>query len=82
MDEVSVFDAKNRLSALLDAVEGGREITITRRGKPVAKLIRIASKDRARQLVEDARALRERIAAKGERFTAEEIKSFIEEGRR
>jgi prevent-host-death family protein len=33
------FDAKNRLSALLDRVERGEEIVITRRGKPVARLV-------------------------------------------
>jgi prevent-host-death family protein len=39
MDEVGAFEAKNRLGALLDRVERGEEIVITRRGKPVAKLV-------------------------------------------
>ncbi len=82
MKEVSVFDAKNRLSALLDEVEGGREVTITRRGKPVAKLVQISGQDRARQAAEGLLALRVEIAASGERFSREEIKSFIEDGRR
>jgi prevent-host-death family protein len=38
MREVGAFEAKNRLGALLDRVERGEEIVITRRGKPVAKL--------------------------------------------
>ena len=38
MHEVGAFEAKNRLGALLDQVERGEEIVITRRGKPVAKL--------------------------------------------
>lgn len=37
--EVSTFAARNRLSALLAEVERGAEITITRRGVPVAKLV-------------------------------------------
>ena len=37
--EVSTFEAKNRLSALLAEVERGVEVTITRRGVPVAKLV-------------------------------------------
>jgi len=37
--EVGAFEAKNRLGALLDRVERGEEIVITRRGKPVAKLV-------------------------------------------
>ena len=38
MDEIGAFEAKNRLSALLERAERGEEILITRRGKPVAKL--------------------------------------------
>ena len=33
------FEAKNPLGTLLDQVERGEEIVITRRGKPVAKLV-------------------------------------------
>jgi len=39
MHEIGAFEAKNRLGALLDRVERGEEIVITRRGKPVAKLV-------------------------------------------
>lgn len=39
MREVGVFEAKNKLSALLDWVAGGEEIVITRRGKAVARLV-------------------------------------------
>lgn len=38
MTEFSVAEAKARLSELLDRVERGEELVITRRGKPVAKL--------------------------------------------
>lgn len=38
MDEIGVFEAKTKLSALLDRVEKGEEIIITRHGKPVARL--------------------------------------------
>lgn len=37
--QLSLYEAKNRLSALLDQVERGAEITITRHGIPVAKLV-------------------------------------------
>ena len=36
---VGAFDAKTHLSALLTLVEAGEEIVITRRGKPVARLV-------------------------------------------
>lgn len=39
MSYVGAFEAKNTLGALLDRVEKGEEITITRHGKPVAKLV-------------------------------------------
>ncbi len=37
-NNVSVADAKARLSEILDRVEAGEEVVITRRGKPVARL--------------------------------------------
>jgi prevent-host-death family protein len=39
MDAVSLADAKARLSELVDRVEAGDSIEITRRGKPVARII-------------------------------------------
>ncbi len=39
MIEVGAFEAKNKLSALLDRVEHGEEIIITRHGKAVARLV-------------------------------------------
>jgi prevent-host-death family protein len=40
--EVSVHEAKIHLSRLLRRVESGEEIVISRRGKPVAKLVPVA----------------------------------------
>ncbi len=39
MRSIAVFEAKNRFSELLSAVEHGEEITITRHGSPVARLM-------------------------------------------
>ncbi len=36
--QIGAFEAKNTLGALLDRVEQGEEIVITRHGKPVARL--------------------------------------------
>lgn len=41
MQSVAVFEAKNRLSELLNAVEHGEEITITRHGSAVARLVAV-----------------------------------------
>jgi prevent-host-death family protein len=39
MKEVGTFEAKTHLSALLDEVEQGAEVVITRRGVAVARLV-------------------------------------------
>lgn len=43
MDRISLADAKAHLSELVDRVESGEQIDITRRGKPVARLAAIAA---------------------------------------
>ena len=39
MHEIGAFEAKNKLGTLLDWVEAGEEVLITRRGKAVARLV-------------------------------------------
>jgi prevent-host-death family protein len=58
MDTVTLADAKTHLSALIDRVESGETVEITRRGKPVARIVGI---DRPRKPIDwDAlRKLRE-----------------------
>ena len=41
MSVVGTFEAKTHLSDLLDRVSRGEEVTITRHGKAVAKLVRV-----------------------------------------
>lgn len=75
---VTVAEAKSQLSSLLDAVEAGQAVVITRRGKPIAELVpRCAVRDLLPQLqalrdalpeqqtsgVETMRALREESRA-------------------
>ena len=42
MKEVAVYEAKTRLSELLAEVERGEQVTITRRGQPIARLVSVA----------------------------------------
>lgn len=83
MREVGAFEAKNRFSALLADVERGGEIVITRRGKPVARLIP-AEPDRNPAAVDAAvENIRARIDRKGGKpFDWEEWKQYRDEGRR
>ena len=80
MHKVGVFEAKNRLSALLDEVQQGAEVLITRRGQPIARLVPAdAGFDRAR-----ARRAAEglRRASKGQTLGGLTLKELISEGRR
>lgn len=45
MKTVSIANAKLQLSALIAAVESGQEVRITRRGKPVARLVPFAEQE-------------------------------------
>ena len=51
MTTVGSFEAKTKLAELLDKVEAGETVTITRRGKPVAKLVPagVDAEERARR---------------------------------
>lgn len=58
---VGSFEAKTKLAELLDKVEAGESVTITRRGKAVAQLVAIKTDDdrsRMRALVEEIKRTR------------------------
>lgn len=83
MDEIGLFEAKNKLSELVDRAERGEEVVITRRGRPVAKLVPLAPK----RDVEKARAAVKRIRelAKEMNLTSttwEDWKKLRDEGRK
>jgi len=78
MREVGAFEAKNKLGTLLDWVERGEQVVITRRGKPVARLVPVAGfdRDKARRAVEGILQ-----ASRGVTLGGLKIKDLIEEGR-
>ncbi len=82
MRQIGAFEAKNKLASLLDQVEGGAEILITRRGHPVAKLVAAYegfNKEKARAA---AHNIRERAKTlKQEHFRWDEWKKYRDEGR-
>ena len=81
MRTVGAFEAKNKLGTLLDLVEQGEEIIITRHGKPAARLVALVNED---DKVAKARAAADRIRerAKGVTLGGISIKELIEDGRR
>lgn len=65
MNDVALFDAKNRWSELIHRVEAGEEIAITRRGKVVARLMPPAhdkAGQRAREAIDGLRASRRGVS--------------------
>jgi prevent-host-death family protein len=95
-ETVRASDAKTHLSRLLDEVERGKTITITRRGVPVAVLAppdavrtghaghqvadEAEDEERARQAI--AAWLRYRDAQPNLRASVAEIPAWVKEGRR
>ena len=60
---IAVFEAKSKLSALLDRACSGEEVVITRHGTPIARLVPMnppTAPDRARA-VRAVRALNKRL---------------------
>jgi prevent-host-death family protein len=57
-ETIGVFTAKTHLSELLDRVERGEEIIITRRGRPIARLGPAGSSDSVKKARTAAKQLR------------------------
>lgn len=84
MAKVGAFEAKTNLAKYLDLAEAGEEVIITRRGRPVARLVGLEETAEARQarqaeVIRDLQALGARL--KG-RVTREELTAWKAEGRR
>jgi len=79
MKEIGAFEAKTRLGQLLDWVEAGEEVVITRRGKVVARLVppgMASNRERGQQAARRIREMRKGITLGGVR-----IKDLVTEGR-
>jgi len=82
MYEVGAFEAKNTLGSLLDRVEQGEEIVITRHGKPVARLIPNAGRINRERAGAAAERIRSRaIQLKAGSFDWESLKAERDAGR-
>ncbi|MEC9432638.1 MAG: type II toxin-antitoxin system prevent-host-death family antitoxin [Pseudomonadota bacterium] len=89
MREIGAFDAKTHLSELLAAAERGESTLITRRGKPVARLVPVedTAREAAKQAAARIEAYRARTAGYARSqglppLTVEEILEMRDEGRR
>lgn len=80
MDTITDVETGAQIQSLLDRVERGEEVTITRQGKPVARLVPVSApldREQARTAAEGLLAL-----SKGVRLDGISIRELIEEGRR
>jgi prevent-host-death family protein len=79
MDTIQASEAKTHFLRILDKVERGATVVITRRGRAIARLTPepVIDGERVRQAIEGMKALRKKIG----RLSLEEILSARDEGR-
>ena len=73
---VGAFEAKTHFGQLLNEVENGAEVHITRHGRPVA----IMRAERAAE-TDEARAALQRLATHRRKLSREEIQDMVNDGR-
>ncbi len=83
MTEVGAFEAKNTLGNLLERVSKGEEITISRRGKPVARLVPVNARpdsQKARDAADALRTLSRELKSEGD-VSLSDVLAWRDEGR-
>ncbi len=77
--EIGAFEAKTKLSQLLELVRQGERVTITKHGVPVAVLVPVQEthRERVEDIIQEVEELRRRTK-KGR----ESLRKLREEGRR
>lgn len=80
MTSIALFEAKNRLSELIDRVQAGEEFVITRRGKEVARLALPAAGDAAQRAGDAVAGLR--ASRQGVSLGRLKSRDLMSEGRR
>ena len=82
-ESLGIYEAKNRLSELVERVSAGEEFVITRHGRPVARLVAeeppVVDPKAVEQVLAELRQLSKHFAPD---VTIEELKRYVKEGRR
>ena len=81
MESIGIYEAKSKLSELVEKAEAGQEVIITRRGRPVVKLVR--AKRQKEEVDSERSALIDEIIAFSKRCKVGRInlRKLIAEGR-
>ncbi len=84
MRKIGAFDAKTRLSQLLDQAAEGQSFAITKHGRVVALLIPAEIKIQlpVSEVIAGIVKLRHKIAKRGVKMTSQEVDEFKKQGRR
>lgn len=79
MQKIQASEAKTHFLRILDQVERGETVIVTRHGKPIARISPQVDEDREKvnRAIEEMRELRKRVG----RLSLEEILSARDEGR-
>ena len=80
MESIGAYEAKTHLPRLLERVIRGESLTITRHGRPVARLVPVEDDDRSRAL-RASRRIHERRSRLA-RLSLSELLDTIHEGHR
>lgn len=78
MERIGIYNARARLSELVGRVEAGEEVMLTRRGKPVVRMV--AAKTR-REGSGAATVARIKALSKRLNIRVSDLRELIEEGR-
>ena len=83
MDRVGIYEAKARLSELVEQVNRGKEVAITKHGKVVAKLVRAKPEKKSNRaaVMDEILAFSKTVKLK-KKLTLRDIREAIEWGRR
>ena len=77
MKQVGLFEAKQKLSELVDRASRGERIGITRRGKLAAEIVAVREQIDVKQVFAEI----EKIRKKAKKIPGVTVKSLIQEGR-
>lgn len=79
MKKIDVYDTRSRLSELIERVEAGEQVVLTRHGRPVVRMVAASEGERKSHSATVARikALRKALDIRGV-----DIGALIKEGRR
>jgi len=81
MDRIGIYDAKAKLSELVERVEAGEDIVLTRRGRAVVRLVRAEAVTRRQARAAAVRRIRALSKRMNLKISRAEVRRAIATGR-